>query len=341
MGTEPIAGSLVFLSPLGGLTALALVLPIAALAVGAGLERRAREILRLPPPAPVARLPLALALAAIPALLGLAAAQPAWRSTTEEHVRTDAQALFVVDVSRSMLAAGAAGGQTRIERARSGARTLRAALPEVPSGIATMTDRVLPNLLPIAGRSAFDHTLEEAVAVNQPPPASSGAQATTLAALGAVGSENFFPALVRRRLLVVLTDGESRAFDASAVARALGQGPGVRTILVHVWAPDEQIFGVGEAPEPGYHPDPASREVLTSLASATGGSVFGENSLGAASRALRAAAGSGPELRRGTIGQTRTLAPYAALAALGPLGFLLLGRRTRRARRLPAATPAA
>jgi hypothetical protein len=189
-----------------------------------------------------------------------------------------------------------------------------------------MTDRVLPDLMPISNVTAFDDTIENAVGIERPPPESAGVKASTLASLGAIGTQNFFPPQVRRRLVVVLTDGESRPFDASYVARALATGPGIRLVLVHIWSPHEQIFGHEGKAEAGYHVDPASGQALAALASASHGTAVGEHNLGAAARAAAAALGKGPSTLHGRIERTRTLAPYVTLSALVPLAVILFGR---------------
>lgn len=324
-----VVASIVFLTPLGGLVTLTIALPLAAAALATRRVQGARELLGLSPPAPAGRLPQLLALAAVPALLGLAATQPALRSQTNARVRTDAQAFFVVDSSRSMLAARTPGGPTRIDRAKRAAIAIRAAIPDVPSGVATLTDRVLPNLLPNPDPEVFDDTVERAVAVGQPPPQETDVTATTLAALGALGAANFFPATATRRLVVVLTDGESRPFDTRQVARALATGPGIHLVLVHVWAPGEAVYDQDRL-EQGYHEAPASGELLDSLAEAAGGAAFGERSLGAAIRAAKADLGTGPTIVQGRDLQTRTLAPYVVLLALLPLLVLIGPRRLGR-----------
>ena len=59
---------------------------------------------------------------------------------------------------------------TRLDRAKREAESLRAELRDIPAGAATLTDRVLPNLLPVPDRAAFDATLQDAVAIEEPPP---------------------------------------------------------------------------------------------------------------------------------------------------------------------------
>ena len=229
-------GSLVFLTPLGGLAAVAAAAPLAGAVVAERRVRRARTQLGLAGAQPGRRLPRLLALAAVPALLGVAATQPVIRSTTSARVRADAEAFFVIDVSRSMKASKGPAAPTRFARAVEDAIALRAAIPMIPSGIATLTDRVLPSLFPNPDATVFDDTITHAVAIEQPPPENENVVATSLAALGALGTQNYFAPAAKRRLVVVLTDGESRPFDVGPVAHALASGPGVHLVLVHVWA---------------------------------------------------------------------------------------------------------
>ncbi|HVW89917.1 MAG TPA: vWA domain-containing protein [Gaiellaceae bacterium] len=324
-----LAATLVFLTPTAGLVALAAALPLAALAVGERRLRTARRVLRLDAPPPARLMPKAAALAGVVALLGAAAAQPAIRTRTTSRVRTDAQALFVLDVSRSMAAAARPGAPTRLARAKRDAIAIRDALPEIPSGVATLTDRLLPSLLPSADLGDFAATIRRAVALEQPPPTEAAVDATSLGALHVVGSANYFAPSVRRRLVVVLTDGESRSFDDQAVARALRQGPGAALVLVHVWAPGETVYD-GRLPEQGYHENAASGSILSTLADAAGGTAVSEHALSGAVAAARAALGSGPTVVSGRSERTRSLAPYAALLALLPLIGLARPRRPGR-----------
>ena len=189
-----------FLTPLAGLVALAALLP--ALGLGAGGRRlaRVRAALDLPPGGELDRVVLAASTAVV-LLLALAAAQPAWTRTTTQRVRTDAQALFVVDVSQSMAAAAGAKTPTRLDRATRAAVTMRAALGDVPSGVATLTDRVLPDLLPVADAAAFDSTLTRAVGIEEPPPAETDVRATSFGALASIATSGYFdPGAKRSRI---------------------------------------------------------------------------------------------------------------------------------------------
>src|SRR5437764_1183025 len=92
-----------FLTGLGALAALAALLPLAAWTAGRRRAAAVRTSLGLPPPVRrTGARPLAAAGAV--ALLGIAAAQPALTREPRVHERTDVQALFVFDISRSMAA---------------------------------------------------------------------------------------------------------------------------------------------------------------------------------------------------------------------------------------------
>jgi hypothetical protein len=146
--------------------------------------------------------------------------------------------------------------------------------------------------------------------------------ATTFDRLADVATQGFFTPDAKKRLVVVLTDGESRPF--ASPARALRSGR-VSLVAVHVWRAGERVFRSDGRPEAAYRPNPASGDVLAQLASAADGRSVQENA-GAAVAAVRAAAGSGPTTTRGTQGRLRPLAPYVAAVSIAPL-LLLLRRR--------------
>lgn len=266
-------------------------------------------------------LPVAAALAAA-GLLGLAAAQPVLARTTSLAVRTDAEVFVAVDVSRSMLASRGAGGATRLVRAKRVAEDLRDELSGVPVGIASITDRVLPHLFPSADEDVFRATLSRAIGIEQPPPRSTFAQnATSLDSLADVATRRFFSPAAKRRLLVVLTDGESTPITAGRVGRLLARAS-VKTVFVQLWDPAERVYTEGRA-EPQYQPDPAGRTLLEALAVATGGNVYSEPEVEAAARRSRELLGGGPTRAEGVREARSGLAAYLALAALLPVGLLL------------------
>jgi hypothetical protein len=296
--------------------------PLAVLALAALRAERVARLLHLEP-AGRRRLALAAVLAvAACALLGLAAAQPGLRTTHRQSVRTQSQVFFVVDVSRSMAAARTLGGRTRLQRARSAVAQLRAAVPDVPSGLAGLTDRVLPYVFPTASTVAFDETLRRSVLIESPTPQQVSTNATSFAALASLARDSFFDRSAQRTCVLV-TDAETRSYPTEDVAHALGGPRGCRLLVVLVGGAGERVFGADGSPEAGYVPDPAAEAKAQLLAEAAGGSAFGEGKLSAASEALRRAAQVGPVRRAATSATTRPLAPWAAvLAALLVLALI-------------------
>jgi hypothetical protein len=305
------------LTPLGALAALAGLVPLAGALLGRGRADAVRRALRLPPPerrADVLRPSLA---AAGVALLGLAVAQPALTRTSSPRVRADVQAVFVLDTSRSMAASSSPTAPTRLDRAVSAAVRLREAIPEVESGVLTLTDRVLPDLLPVPDRQGFAAVVERAVRIESPPPRSSHVRATRYGALADIASGNVFAPTASRRLVVLLTDGESNPVQAGALARALPSSRGYRFAAIRFWRASESVYGLDGATEPAYRPDPGGRDVLRSLAAALGGRSFEETRAGATASYLRTLAGDGPTTHAARAERSRVpLAPYVALFGL-------------------------
>lgn len=320
--------SFTLLTPLGVLLALAVALPLAALVL---VRRRGTEVRRaigLPEPAALARcLPLAALLGAA-AMLGLAAAQPRVEWTSARKVRPDAEAFVVLDTSRSMLARSSPGSPIRYERANRAALRFRAAFEDVPVGIASFTDRVLPHLFPTVDDDVFVATLRRSIGIDRPPPQGSFlSTATRLAALESVVSRGFFSPTSRARLLLVVTDGESVPISGAKIEAAFRRPPGVDTIFLHVWDGSERVYD-GAEPEPQYSPDPRSRAILDAAAATLGGYVYEEDELGAAIAKAHDLLGDGTTVTRGERRNQVALAPYLAGAVFLPL-VLLLWRRNR------------
>ena len=313
------------LTPAGALIAIAAIVPLAALVAGLRRASAVRQVLRLGPAPHRATLDAA-ALALVVSLVGVAAAQPVLRRAEPARIRTDAQAIIVLDTSRSMLATAAAGSPTRLDRAKPVARQIRQVLADVPVGLASMTDRVLPHLFPSADEGAFASTLALAVAVDQPPPRDTTVTATTLGSLAALATANYFDRAVRNRVAVVLTDGETRDVNADTLRRALDTGPGVKVVLVQVGGQAEAVRDRDGVREPGYRPDRRSRRRLAELAAALGGRVFAAGDAAAVGRSAATLLGDGTRVERGRRESVVRLAPALVLAALAPLALLLVRR---------------
>ena len=319
--------SLTILTPLGALLVLGLVVPLVALRRIRRRARGARAALGVTEPPRVLLVPL-LGLVFGGALLALAATQPVFAWTRDRTVRTDAEAFVVLDVSRSMLAQRSLQSPERIERAKAAASELRAALPDVRVGIASLTDRVLPHLFPSSDEKVFEATLDRSLAIEHPPPrASFLTGATSLNALATLRGLRYFSPSATSRLVIVLTDGESDPVSNARLGGLFRRSPPIDVVFVQFWNKDENVFSRG-VPEPQYKPDPSARATLDRLAASVHGSVYSEGQVGAAAGKARKVLGSGPTVVQGEKAGKVALAPFLALAALLPFG-LLLWRRVR------------
>ncbi len=319
---------LIFLTPEGALIALGVLVPLAALALVARRGDRLRAGLAVPRQSRQRLVAPTLAAAAVAALFGVAAAQPVAEDETALDVRKDAEAYVVLDISRSMLARSGLEGATRLQRAKDAAVALRGRLPEIPVGVASMTDRVLPHLFPSADADAYRATVDLAVDIERPPPRSSFiTTATNYDSLTALSSQRFFSPRAQRRAAVVLTDGESQAINADRLARFFRRPPGLSVVFVQFWGRDERVFNRG-LPEPQYRPNPSARADLDALAEETGAVVFDEDELDGVAKRVRSALKSGPTVTEGVRKTRLALAPYLLAAAIVPL-LLLLWKRER------------
>jgi hypothetical protein len=324
----PIQASLGFASPWSGLLVLAVALPLAALYAMGARATRIRAAIGLPEPTGRLRhLPMVLLLLG-GGLVGLAAAQPVIQRDATRFARTDAEAWVVIDTTRSMLAQRDPDSPMRLDRAKDVAEAVRQTLPDVPVGIASLTDRVLPHLFPTVDADVFRVALDKAIGVENPPPQSGFlAQVTRLDAIGKMNELNFFSPTAERRVIVVVTDGESLPYAADQVAGKLRGPPEIQPVLVHVWNAADRVFTRG-VPEPQYRPDGLARPTMETLATITGSRLFTDGQAGQAAAEARALIGDGPTLEQGERRVRHALSPYLAAAAFLPFG-LLLARRDR------------
>ena len=316
---------LAFLTPFGALLGLLALLPVGIYALRQRRAGRIRGLLGLRGPSLRSRAPVVLSVAAVPALLGLAAAQPVIESEKVRQQRTDAEAWVVLDSSRSMLASEKAGSPTRFERERELAVRLSEQLPEVPMGLASMTDRVLPHVFPTTDGRVVRTALREAMGIEQPGPTVSltGTPTTTYDSLAAIPTRNYFSPGAKKRLLVVLTDGETRAPEQD-LSGPYGRGRKITTLIVRFGKPGEQIY-FGGVPEDAYQPYGDPGAALNRVADQVGGRVVDDDP-SAVVAAAREALGTGPTADRIIEGERQALMPWVTLAAFLPLGFVLFRR---------------
>jgi hypothetical protein len=316
--------SVEFATPLAALAGLVGLVPVAVALVRSRRADGLRRALGLDDPTLPSRLARPLALGCAFALLGLAAAQPVLVRQRERLARTDAQMLVVLDNSRSMLALAGRRSEPRYRRAQAFAFRLRAAFPQLPTGVAALNNRLLPYLFPTVDEQAYGSVVGQAYGIQKPPPSVDGDPvATVFGELTEVASQTFFGDRARRRVLVVLSDAETRPFGARAALEALRRAH-TTPIVVRFWHRGERI------PHESYRstqPDELGR------LRRAGWPAYSERELDAVVRRVRDAIGSGPEAEVGLRRRQTSIAPAIALAALAPLLLVLVPagafRRTR------------
>jgi hypothetical protein len=315
------------LTPLGAIVALALTVPLALLLLATRRGERARRALALPSLGLRSVAGPAVALALVCGLVAAAAAQPVLRSRETARVRTDAAAWVVVDTSRSMLARPGPGRESRIVRARRAALRFRAALADVPVGIASVNDRVLPHLLPSPDRQSFAATIARTIRPGYPPPAGAGRSGTNLTALASVPTLNYFEPSHRRRVALVLTDAESEPLEAGALDEAYRAEPPTKLVVVRLGGSGERVYDERGRTEPAYEPRLGAEGTARELAAVTGGRAFAEDELDAATDAALAALGRGVEgVPVGRGEKRRPLAPFLVGLSALPLAWLVRRR---------------
>ena len=264
-------------------------------------------------------------LAVVAVLVALAAAQPVVARSETTRGREGAEVLVVFDVTRSMLARRAPTEPTRLDRARAVAKRLRNAIPETRVGVASLSDRVLPHLFPTLGANAFAAVVDRAIGIERPPPDRRARRATAFAALGDLGRVAFFRPDSRRRIAVVVSDGETIPVDLETLSDRLRNGH-VSMIFVQVWRRDEAVFDDNGNRDPAYRPDPTSSRSLRLVAGAVGAPVINEGDTRGLVEAVRARLGGGPLVPQGRQLVSKELAPQTLLVAFVPLALLLYRR---------------
>jgi hypothetical protein len=334
-----VLAALVFLSPAGALIALAVALPLAAAVVGGARRARTRALLGLAAPRSRGLADVAC-LAAVPLVLGLAAAGPALRSQDGRPLLKSTEVVFVFDVSRSMGASRGAHAPTRLAQAKASALALRAAIPDVPAGISSLTTQLLPELFPIADEQAFAGTLDKAIGVLKPPPPAFQVVATTFDPLATMRDQGFFKPTTQHRTAVFFTDGESTRFfpenigqrltgpllPTTSFGRIQKPQPRVKLLVMHYWSARDRVYRPDRTVDAAYRPDLRAPAIVAELARDVHSRPFGPGELEDAKAALRKAVASDRKGGRVAATKTTKLAPYAAAVALFPLGLLVWRR---------------
>ena len=317
--------SLSFLTPAAGLVGLVGLLALLVLRSAVRRSEALCSVLGLDPDRRRKTLLESLPLVAIALLIAFAAAQPVVSTRQAREGREGVEVITVVDVTRSMLARRSPTEPTRLDRARSLSKEVRAQLTDVEFGVASITDRVLPHLFPTLGVNSFAATIDRAIGIERPPPDRRSRRATALGALADMPRLNFFADDSYRRVLLVVTDGETVPVDLATIRTRLVNGR-IATIFVHVWRHDEAVFESEETVNDAYQPDPTSIRALRRIAGALDGALYREGEEREVVAEIRRLVGEGPTVPRGRELRSIALAPHVAAVAFLPL-LLLLRRR--------------
>jgi hypothetical protein len=337
--------TLVLLTPWAALVGLAFLAPIAALALRTHREERLRRRLDLTSPGWTRTAARLAGLVAVAILVALAAAQPVVRNAGGEAMRTDAEMYLTLDVSRSMLAARSPRERTRLERAITFAEGMHRGLPELPTGVATITNRMMPLLFPIPDGRGVSLVLQHSVAIAQPAPARlSAPRATQLGTMTLVANRTYFSRTAKHRALVVLSDFDTDDFGLSGTIAALRRSH-IEPFLVRIASHHERVFDDRGRPEPYV----SRSTIAVSVLRHAGWHAYEESELARAIGDVRAYVGTGPTRRSGVVESERQLAWVPALAALVLVALLTapsllsgVGRTPRRWRGpAPTRRPAA
>ncbi|HZO62573.1 MAG TPA: VWA domain-containing protein [Gaiellaceae bacterium] len=312
--------------PTALLVGLAGLVPLALALLVDRRNARSRRVLGLPEPGRASRLVLPMAVLLLTTALAFAAARPIVRTAHSRLARLDAEAVIAIDTSRSMDASRTARSPVRLDRARAIAERIRDAIPDVPTGIGTFTDRPLPLVMPTPDRGAFSAALRDSLGIERPPGLQSSTTISSFDAVAPFPLEGYFSPAAKKRLLVILTDAESTGFNETGVRKSFEARPRTAVVLVRIGSTGERVFGPGGQPESAYIPPPATGETLSRFLDATHGRAFDEHTIGRAGQAAAVALGAGPRRRLGTITSRHDLAPWLVLASVLPLGVVLRRR---------------
>jgi hypothetical protein len=316
--------SLSFLTPAAGLVGLVGVLALLALRRLARRSDALCERLDLPPHGRRRSLLEALPLAAIALLLGIAAMQPVLSKREPRQGREGVEVITIMDITRSMLARRSPSEPTRLERGRLISKQVRSQLDELPFGVASVTDRLLPHLFPSLGLNSYTAAVDRAIGIERPPPDRNARRATALSAIEELGRLHFFAPRTARRIALVVTDGETVPVDLGLFRDRITDGR-VALIFVHVWHENEAVFENGAVNEL-YKPDPTAIRSLRRVAGAVDGALYTEGQTREVVAEIRRLAGEGRLVPHGSELRSTALAPYLAALALLPLLLVLRHR---------------
>lgn len=315
----PLA-ELVLLTPVAAFVGLAFAAPLVTLATRERSYARVRSALDLRRPRVARVLVRSVGILVLAGLVAATAAQPAIRTTDSTPVRSDAEMFLTFDVSRSMLATSTPGGVVRLERARTLGTDVHAALKDIPTGVATLTNRMMPLLFPTGDGRGVTAVLDHSLQIMQPRPERlAAARASSLASLGLAADRSYFNPSSRKRILVVFSDLDSDFFSLDGTLRLL-RAHRIEPFIVRVAATGERIFDPAGRP---YAYDSVSTVTVEGLRRAKW-QAFEEGESARLVAAIRSYIGAGPVGESGLVESQRNLAPLFAVAALAFTAALVM-----------------
>ena len=167
--------------------------------------------------------------------------------------------------------------------------------------------------------------VDRAIGIERPPPDRRANKATAFSALGDIGRTAFFRRETARRVLVVVSDGETLPVDLEALRDRLTEGR-ISVVFVQVWRGDEAVFDENGDRDPAYRPDRTGGRTLRRVAGALEAPVLNEGDTGALAAAVRERVGTGTLVPQGRQVVSYQLAPHALAVAFLPLALILYRR---------------
>lgn len=323
----------------GGLIVLVLLVPLAVVELRRiRRERRAARAVGLEPQRLWRTLQRGVCAGLVVALAGIAASEPSLRQTSSVALRADAEAYVFVDASASMLASASATAPTRLDQARQAAADFATALPaDLPLGAGALPQSPLPLTAPIGDRQLFLTAIDHLTTPGSlPEHLYGGVTATNFGNLSGLTTAHFFLPKTKRRVVVVLSDGEGPTFDVASTAATLKRAH-IRLVFVRFGSRHDRIWirRAGERPvsDPKYLPNDADLADLGLLARDTGGGFYDQGQTRNAIAEVNRLSGRGPDRPAQALSlYSDSLGQYFLLAALPFLAWLAGGL-------LPFSTP--
>ena len=137
-------------------------------------------------------------------------------------MRSDAEVYLTFDVTRSMLARSSPTGIDRLDRSRALGLEIHDGLLDFPTGVATLTNRMMPLLFPTGDARGVTAVLNRSLRILQPQPARlTAARATQVGVLTLAADRSYFNPQAKRRALVVFTDLDSDYFSLTGTLQLL------------------------------------------------------------------------------------------------------------------------